>query len=142
MQTPRRVTRSGADIYNQYAANPKIVISKIIRGNKGFDQFAKMTTDRDDPWASMFTEAQKKSSLFFTYTKKPSSKTHKVGIKLVVGSGENMMVMGHEQSVTPKTISPRRKSVSPRSRKSVSPKRRTRRAPGPIVAEGPYIRGF
>jgi hypothetical protein len=87
------------DIYNQYKSDPKVSIYKLIKGKKGFDTAIEMLFGDDvsggKEYAARFSAQQKKSSIFFIYKRK-LIKNYKIGVKLIVGSGENESVVGEE----------------------------------------------
>jgi hypothetical protein len=91
-------------IYNSYSANPKITITKTIRGKRGFNEFVKAVfgvgrkeaAEREE-WVAGFTEEEKKYSVFFTYKRK-LTRNYKVGVKLIIDRGATFSVLGEEYS--------------------------------------------
>jgi hypothetical protein len=89
----------GMRIYNEYKSNPKVTIYKLIKGKKGFDTAVEMLFSNDvsggKEWSKNWSADEKRKAIFFIYKRKLVSK-YKIGIKLIIGKGENASVIGEE----------------------------------------------
>jgi hypothetical protein len=89
----------GMRIYNEYKSNPKLTIYKLIKGKKGFDTAVEMLFQNDvsggKEWAKNWSAQEKRKAIFFIYKRKLVSK-FKIGIKLIVGEGDHVAIIGEE----------------------------------------------
>ncbi len=92
-------------VFDSYSANPKIAVTKTVRGKRGFNEFVKAVfgvgrktaaeQEKRAEWVAGFTEEEKKSSLFFTYKRK-LTRNYKVGVKIIIDRGATLSVLGEE----------------------------------------------
>jgi len=87
------------DIYNDYKSDPKVTIYKLMKGKRAFNTTVEMLFEDDvsggERWEAQFSETQKKNALCFIYKRKLIKK-YKVGVKLIIGTGDNRSVVGQE----------------------------------------------
>jgi hypothetical protein len=89
-------------IYNSYKTNPKITITKTVRGKRGFNEFVKavfgggrITAEDRDAWVARVSEEQKRTCVFFAY-KRMLVKNHKIGFKIIIKVGRGISLLGEE----------------------------------------------
>ncbi len=87
------------DSLNRLRADPKVKIYAMVKGKKGFKLAQDMLNAADDEhlandsWASKWSEQEKRNAIFLLIGKKLRV-NEKIGIKLLVGSGDNFAGVG------------------------------------------------
>jgi hypothetical protein len=86
------------DSLNRLRADPKVKIYAIVKGKKGFKLAQDMLNwgeekTADEQWASKWSEQEKKNAVFLLIGK-TLRVNEKIGIKLLVGSGDNYAAVG------------------------------------------------
>jgi hypothetical protein len=86
------------DGLNKLKEDPKVTIYEMVKGKRGFKLAQDMLNWDDeklanDQWAAKWSEQEKKDALFLLIGKKQRV-NEKIGIKLLVGKGDNFAVVG------------------------------------------------
>jgi len=87
------------DFLNRLMDDPKVKIYAMVKGKKGFKLAQDMLNASDeehlwnDRWASKWSEQEKRNAVFLLIGKKLRI-NEKIGIKLLVGRGDNFATIG------------------------------------------------